>query len=292
MSRWFRHYAGLCRDDKLVSAAIKAKQPVERVVWVWCAILESAAEIDDNGRYELDAAEVAYFLRADEADIVSVVECLGLMGRLDAGSVAKWCDRQFQSDRSAERQKRYRDKRKQAQGDGSDRNAEDAVTSPSRHRDAPEAETETEEETEDAASAASSASAPAFDLEEAERCCREAAGSDRLGSFAPIAELLHRQADLDRDVLPAIRSRPAGPNGIKSWRYYAPIIAEAMLKREPRAPSVASTGPPKVHVMSGTPEWDAWVAHEGKSHPADAKGGWYFPTRWPPATPNTGRDAA
>ena len=59
MSRWFRHYAGLARDDKLVRAAMKSKQPVERVVWVWCAILESAAEIDDGGRYELDHAECA-----------------------------------------------------------------------------------------------------------------------------------------------------------------------------------------------------------------------------------------
>ena len=30
MSRWFRHYAGLCRDEKLVSVAIKSKQPIER----------------------------------------------------------------------------------------------------------------------------------------------------------------------------------------------------------------------------------------------------------------------
>ena len=49
MSRWFRHYAGMMRDDKLVRIAIKTKQPIERVLWIWGAILESAAEIDDNG---------------------------------------------------------------------------------------------------------------------------------------------------------------------------------------------------------------------------------------------------
>jgi len=164
MSRWFRHYAGLCRDDKLVSAAIKAKQPVERVVWVWCAILESAAEIDDNGRYELDTAEVAYFLRADEADVVRVVECLGHMGRLDAGSVAKWCDRQFQSDRSAERQKRYRDRRKQAQGDTPDRHQNGEVTSPSRHGDSPDTETETDIQLADANCRPEPAPKPAVSL--------------------------------------------------------------------------------------------------------------------------------
>lgn len=39
MSRWFRHYAGMMRDDKLVGAAIRAKQPVERVVWVWADVV-------------------------------------------------------------------------------------------------------------------------------------------------------------------------------------------------------------------------------------------------------------
>ncbi len=63
MSRWFRHYAGMMRDDKLVRVSIKSKQSVERVCWVWCAILESAAEIDDSGRYEIEHEEIARFLR-------------------------------------------------------------------------------------------------------------------------------------------------------------------------------------------------------------------------------------
>jgi hypothetical protein len=67
MSRWFRHYAGMMRDDKLVRVAIRSKQTIERVVWVYGAILESAAELDDEGRYDLAADEAAYFLRADEA---------------------------------------------------------------------------------------------------------------------------------------------------------------------------------------------------------------------------------
>jgi hypothetical protein len=32
MSRWFRHYAGMMRDDKLVRVAIRSKQTIERVV--------------------------------------------------------------------------------------------------------------------------------------------------------------------------------------------------------------------------------------------------------------------
>jgi hypothetical protein len=151
MSRWFRHYAGMMRDDKLVAVAIRSHQSVERVLWVWGAILESAAEVNEDGRYELDAAEAAYFLRADEADINSIIAGLESAGRLSAGAVVKWGLRQFQSDRSAERQRRYRDKHK-SDGDGrseektpvSDRHSDARVTSPRRYRDAPDTETDTD----------------------------------------------------------------------------------------------------------------------------------------------------
>lgn len=146
MSRWFRHYAGLCRDDKLVSAAIKAKQPVERVVWVWCAILESAAEIDDNGRYELDCAEVAYFLRADEDHIHSVEAALGDMGRVADGAVVRWGNRQFSSDRSKDRVAAHRErKRAQADKNGMVEPSRDGdVTLQERHCNSPETETKTD----------------------------------------------------------------------------------------------------------------------------------------------------
>lgn len=63
----------MMRDEKLVSAAVKSKQPVERVVWVWGAILESAAEIDDSGRFEFDAAEAACFLHCKSDDIARIM---------------------------------------------------------------------------------------------------------------------------------------------------------------------------------------------------------------------------
>lgn len=140
MSRWFRHYAGMMRDDKLVSAAIRAKQSVERVVWVWGAILESASELNNDGHYQIDCAEVAYFLRADEADIRAIIDALAVAGRLDSDHVVKWSDRQFKSDRSAERQAKYRDKRRgeARDGDDSDPSPSRKVTSPRRHGDAPD----------------------------------------------------------------------------------------------------------------------------------------------------------
>lgn len=148
MSRWFRHYAGLCRDEKLVGVAIKSRQPVERVVWIWAAILESAAEIDDNGRYSLDAAEVAYFLRADEGDILAVEAALQTAGRVAGGAVVKWGNRQFTSDRSKERVAAHRERKRAERAgiDVSEPSQNGDVTLHGRHRNAPETETYTEEE--------------------------------------------------------------------------------------------------------------------------------------------------
>lgn len=151
MSRWFRHYAGMMRDEKLVRVAIKSKQPIERVLWVWGAILESAAEIDDNGRYDLDAAEVAYFLRTDETDVANILVSLEDAGRISDSIVVNWGDRQFSSDRSKERQAAYRERKKAEKRGSDDRldNNDDKVTSPSRHDDetVTAQETETEAET-------------------------------------------------------------------------------------------------------------------------------------------------
>lgn len=144
MSRWFRHYAGMMRDAKLVRVAVRVKQPVERVVWVWGAILESAAEIDDAGRYELDAPEVAYFLRTDEVDIRAIADGLADAGHVAADRVVKWGDRQYQSDTSKERQARYRE-RQRGQNPVSDGQRKDSdVTPPSRDGKVTPQETDTE----------------------------------------------------------------------------------------------------------------------------------------------------
>jgi hypothetical protein len=146
MSRWFRHYAGMMRDDKLVSVAIRAKQTVERVVWIWGAILESAAEIDDGGRFDVDPAEVAYFLRADEADVGAILGALSDAGRVADSRVVKWGNRQFQSDRSNERVAAYRERKRQDEsGSHSEKAACNGdVTLQAGYCNAPETETETD----------------------------------------------------------------------------------------------------------------------------------------------------
>ena len=132
MSRWFRHYAGMMRDDKLVRVAIKSKQPIERVLWVWGAILESAAELNTDGRFSIDPAEVARFLAVDAKAIRSIIKALDAASHTNDGAIVRWNNRQFKSDRSAERVAKHRSN----------------VTLQKRHGNAPETETETETETE------------------------------------------------------------------------------------------------------------------------------------------------
>jgi hypothetical protein len=205
LTRWFRHYAGMMRDDKLVRCAIRAKQPAERVVWVWGAILESAAEIDDAGRFDFDVPEAAYFLRTDEADIRAILDALASAGRVDTDRVVKWSERQFQSDRSAERQARYRDKKRGEKRDGDDQppSPDDGVTLQSQRGDAPETETQAELETEDKSPASESVAFGARDIfdeiwkvfprnphssEEAGRRAFKALGSAEQGRVLPAVQ--------------------------------------------------------------------------------------------------------
>lgn len=142
MSRWFRHYAGMMRDPKLVGVAARTKQPVERVAFVWGCILEDAAEARGCGTYTLDIDEVAYFLRCESDDIAAIHIELAKAGLVKDGVIIQWAERQFETDKSdptnADRQRRFRQKNKTVTDETVTRN--DDVTETKR----PETETETE----------------------------------------------------------------------------------------------------------------------------------------------------
>jgi hypothetical protein len=146
VSRWFRHYAGMMRDDKLVRVAIRYKQTIERVCWVWGAILESAAEIDEDGRYDLDTPEIAYFLRADQSDVDAILGALSDAGRVADSRVVKWSNRQFQSDRSNARVSAHRERKRAERGErnGEERACNGDVTLHDRDGNSPETELETD----------------------------------------------------------------------------------------------------------------------------------------------------
>lgn len=253
MNRWFRHYIGMMRDEKLVAAAVKAKQPVERVVWIWGAILESACEVDDDGRYIFDAGEAAYFLRCDESDVLAVVDALEGIGRIADQVVTRWSERQFQSDTSRERQRRYREKKRHTDTDdgtsdrhsGADKRHGD-VTRPSRDGEVTlqESDTDTELNADDSARAISKPM-------EAEM--RAAAGkalneaSPSLLVMADPMRWLAGDCDWSADVIPAITAAAARsrPGRVRSWGYFSDAVWEARDRRLKPAPEPRARGSPK-----------------------------------------------
>ena len=256
MSRWFRHYAGMVRDDKLVRAAVKCGQTIERVVWIYGAILESAAEVDDGGRYDIDTAEIAYFLRADESDVGAVEAALTDAGRLAEGRVVKWGDRQYQSDRSASRTAAYRERKRQGDG-GRDNHQEDKkrqgdetgtsphkpgdvhVTSQHRRSDAPETETETETEKK----------------------------QNNPPSQARGAVVSLRPEEPEEEI-PAILDRRAYPDKFEAvWDEYKPIASKNATKADAFKAWQKLSEADKAACYSGVVEYAMWLLDERKKRP-------------------------
>lgn len=117
MARWFRHYAGLARDEKLAAVALAAKQPIERVVWLWNVILEDAAERNEGGAFHIDLPACAWFLHCPVPDLESIMRALAASRRIAEGRVCNWPVRQFQSDHSTGRVRAHR-ARAQCNGEG------------------------------------------------------------------------------------------------------------------------------------------------------------------------------
>lgn len=148
--KWFRHYVGMTRDDKLMAVAARSRQPLDRVMFVWIAILESASEREDGGRYAVDPEMVAYTIRCEPSDVTTIMLALEVAGRVTEGVVTRWKDRQFESDTSRDRMRRHR-KRENGGGNGQKPHGDDTknsgdgtVTSQKRTVTPPETDTETD----------------------------------------------------------------------------------------------------------------------------------------------------
>jgi len=115
MSRWFRHYTGMCSDPKFGGIARRAKVGRDRAVFVFAFILESASEKNDGGAFDWDADSVADLLNCQTEEIEAVYSELTAAGMVADGIVGNWAKRQFESDKdatAAERQRRFRNKAK------------------------------------------------------------------------------------------------------------------------------------------------------------------------------------
>lgn len=280
MTRWFRHYVGCARDVKLVGIAARSKQPIERVSFVWCCILEDAAERQGRGDYKIDTDELAYFLRCDPAEIELIVSEMTAVGMIAGGVVCKWGDRQYQTDTSTERVRKHRAKRY----------SNVSETPP---------EAEAESETEAAAATRIRVGEESGGLL-ASLCAAIGRSATDLpppmANLAPIEALLSAGFDLNTDVLPVLREK-AGKGTARtagSWAYFVEAIRErrrqglVVVAAAEQAPNL----PAQTWVHRDDALWpslaDRFVREKraadpltaGRGPPTDRRGGWHFPTSW------------
>lgn len=116
--QWLRLYHDTINDPKWRVISVRSKQPVGNVLAVWMQMLISASEATQRGTLEgWDDETSAAVLGYDPEAVTAIREAM--QGRvLDGLRLTGWDKRQFPSDTSAERTRRYR--AKNAGGDGGD----------------------------------------------------------------------------------------------------------------------------------------------------------------------------
>jgi hypothetical protein len=90
VSRWFRHYAGMCSDPKFGGIARRAKVGRDRAVFVFAYILECASEANAGGAFAWDADAVADILNCETAEITAVFSEIEAAGLIAGGVVTSW----------------------------------------------------------------------------------------------------------------------------------------------------------------------------------------------------------
>ena len=109
MSRWYRAYSGIVKDDKLAEVAVIAGCSRSVAIASWHAILESAADSQDGGRFDTTPRRVAAVLGEPASAIEGVFAAMTELGMIGDGSVVAWKRRQFESDNSTERSRKHRE---------------------------------------------------------------------------------------------------------------------------------------------------------------------------------------
>lgn len=138
MSRWYRAYEGTCTDPKLAEAAFVAGCSRSVAIAAWHLILENTAAINDGGRFDIPTRRIAAALCEPLDVLEALIEGFASIGLIADSHVAAWKRRQYESDTSAERVRKHRKRKKEAECNGDETLQPVSVTPP---------KTETETET-------------------------------------------------------------------------------------------------------------------------------------------------
>ena len=275
MSRWYRAYSGIVKDDKLAEIAVMGACSRAVAIATWHAILESAADMQDGGRFDTTPRRVAAVLGEPALVVEQVFAAMRELGMIGDNRVNAWKRRQYESDNSTERSRKHRDAKRN--GD---------ATLQGRCATPPDTETEiTSEvqelvlipgETEEVRPKQVRTAYPA-DFED----FWKAYPTDALMSKKKAAAEWKRLSSDKRAA--ALASCPAFRAHCSATPDYRPVHACRYLSEERFAgfaatqERVAATA--NTYIMAGAPGWDEWQAV--RRTPTDAKGGWWFPSQFP-----------
>lgn len=135
MTRWYRAYEGTVTDAKLGEVALVAECSRSVAIAAWHCILESAASVNDAGRFDATARRVAVILCETPSLIERVFAEMDALGMIAAGQVTAWKARQYESDNSTERSRKHRERKRHVD-----------ATLQGRSATPPETETDTEKD--------------------------------------------------------------------------------------------------------------------------------------------------
>jgi hypothetical protein len=108
---WYRAYEGLVSDPKLHEIAADCKVPRALVIAVWHSLLESCAS-EESERFSTNPKRISLNLHEKSEKVEKILKCFSENGMIVDGCVFRWSERQFRSDSSTPRVKRYREKKR------------------------------------------------------------------------------------------------------------------------------------------------------------------------------------
>lgn len=123
--QWFRAYSEMIDDEKLRLLAFEDR-------WHYVAILccKCGGILDDDCDRSLLRRKVAVKMGVQMRELDEISRRLSEVGLIDEDTLQpiKWSDRQFESDSSKERMRRYRERQRNQQLEGMKRNGDVTVT--------------------------------------------------------------------------------------------------------------------------------------------------------------------
>lgn len=268
--RWFRFY-----DEALNDPKVQRLAPDLFKAWVNLLCLAS-----EHKGYLPELADIAFALRCPEARAAGIVARLVTAKLIDHdGQRLKphnWSTRQYENDSSAERTKRWRERKRDAAGDG---HCDVTVTSP-------DIETEAETETHTRAVAAATRGVR-DDFERFWKVYPRREGANpREPAWRAFSKAVAGGCDPEIIVAAALSYAQAERERVGT-RFIAQAVRWLSERRFADYPAAPERAPVSTvwfhHEDPRYVEWDRYLtATRGKGAPTDGKGGWHFPTERPP----------